>query len=237
MDLEAGKQTAALLRLALSSGGLATIVISDSVELQGILNVLAFTEGMDWSKIMIIPMAEYFGISRNTKGSLQFELNRRIISVKSGCSASGMINGEGIPSSELKRLNSLLETRKPDILLTSIGPLGEIGMIESGRAAEIQGYQITEPSEIYRKQQVELNQFKSIHDVPRRGIQLSLGSLLKIKHIVCCLSGKAKSDIAYKLTQGKDLPEICKGLVSHSDLHLHLEADAASKVPHQTESF
>lgn len=233
MDLEVGKQTAALLRLALLSGGSATMLYSGSPELSGVLSVLAQMGGLDWSKVLILSVSEYFGLPQHKRGSVQFDLCDKFFSIKPDCPITGLINGEGIPSKELVRLNHLIERHKPDVFLTSIGAAGEIGLIEnnSGESEEIAGYRIVELSETFRRGQFNQQLFKSINEVPRKGISLSLAGIFSAKHVVCCLSGKSKSDLASKLIYQKDLPDTCEGFLKHPDVHLHLDPESGSTAP------
>ena len=231
LELEVGKQSAALLRLAMLSGGSGTIIISPSPEMAGVISVLAGMESIDWSKILILPMGEFFGISKNSRGSLQQDLYKKLIQVKPKCSTAGLINGEGIPSTERSRLNQLLELHRPDVFLTCIGSSGEIGLIDhSIFAPEETGYQIIEPSNEFRKNQVDQNQFRTLNEVPRKSLSMTISSAFNAKHVICCMTGRTKSELASKLLNGQDVPETCKGLLQHPNVHIHLDSEAASLI-------
>jgi glucosamine-6-phosphate deaminase len=225
----AGKQAAAALRLAVVSAGYATLILSGDPEVEPVVDFLASREGIDWKKVLIFPMCEFVGISRISKGSLQNDFYKRIVANNSGIDTKGLINGEAIPSSEINRISASISNISPVLVLTGIGNRGEIGLAEElPKNQEETGYRLVEPSEAFRKELANPGRFRTIHEVPRKGITLSMKSLLASKHIITCVTGKSKSELAAKITAAAE-PEIpCQLLASHPNFHLHLDRDAAS---------
>jgi len=226
---EVGKQAAAVLRLAIVSSGKATLILSGDPEVEPVVDFLSSREGIDWKKVLIFPVCEFVGISRISKGSLQNDFYKKIITHNTGIDTKGLINGEAIPSSEINRISASISKISPVLVLTGIGSRGEIGLTEEvSEDQETAGYRLAEPSETFRKAFANPGRFRSIHEVPRKGITLSIKSLLSSKHIITCVTGDSKAGLAAKLTSSGE-PEVpCQLLANHPNFHLHLDRDAAS---------
>ena len=226
---EVGKQAAAVLRLAIVSSGNAALILSGDAEVEPVVDFLSTREGIDWKKVQIFPVCEFVGISRVLKGSLQNDFYKKIIALNSGIDTKGLINGEAIPSSEINRISVSISKISPVLVLTGIGSRGEIGLTEKlPENQEATGYRLAEPSEAFRKEFANPGRFRSINEVPRKGITISMKSLLSARHVITCVTGKSKSDVAAKLTAAGETEIPCQLLANHPNFHLHLDRDAAS---------
>lgn len=225
----AGKQAAAMLRLAIVSAGYATLILSGDPEVEPVVDFLASREGIDWKKVLIFPVCEFVGISRISKGSLQNDFYKRIVEHHKGIEVKGLINGEAVPSSEISRISASISRITPVLVLTGIGNRGELGLMEElPKNQEEPGYRLVEPSEAFRKELANPARFRTIHEVPRRGITISMKSILSAKQIITCVTGPGKSGLAAKLASA-DEPELpCQLLAGHPNFHLHLDREAAS---------
>lgn len=228
-----GKQAAALIRLALVSGGHMTLVVSTEPEMEGIVSFLAASEGIDWSKVTVFSTSEFLGVARASRVSLQNDIYRKLLSQKQSMPAAGLINGEGVPSTEVVRLSTLIKQHSIDLALLSSSETGSIGMTESMEEPHNskEGYFLCEPSDAFRKSLVHPNRFKSINEVPRRGITLSTKTLLRAKNILFCLNGSDKSNAAKCLAGEVKSKGAIESLKNHTALHLHLGPTVASPTP------
>jgi glucosamine-6-phosphate deaminase len=228
----AGKQAAAMLRLAIVSSGSAGLILSGDPEVEGIIDFLASREGLDWKKVFIFPVCEFIGLSKISRGSLQNDLYKKIIAANGEVNTKCLINGEAIPASEIKRISECISKVSPVLVLTGAGHRGEIGLTDDlAKDRDTSGYLLAEPGEPLRKELVRPNRFRTIHEVPRKGITISMKSLLSSKNIITCLTGKSKSGLAAKLNESTEPEFPCQLLSRHPNFYLHLDRDAASDIP------
>ena len=219
-----GKQAAALIRLSLVSAGHTTLIISSEPELEGVLSFLSASEGIDWSKVTVFSVSDFLGVAHSSRLSLQNDLHRKLLAQKPALSTKALINGEGVPSSEVTRLSFLINQQTIDLALISPGETGTLGFLESASSelSTIDGYSLCEPSDTIRKSFVQRNRFKSINEVPQRGITLSAKSILRAKNILCCIEGTRKSGVAHLLNDGLKTDAPVGALKNHPALHVHL---------------
>lgn len=226
-----GKQAAAMLRLAIVSAGSAGLILSGDPEVEGVVDFLASREGLDWKKVFIFPVCEFIGLSKVSRGSLQNDFYKKIIAANSDINTKCLINGEAIPSTEIKRISECISKVTPVLVLTGVGQRGEIGLTEQvPKNQDESGYVLAEPGETFRKELAHPKRFKNIHEVPRKGITISLKSLMASKNIITCATGRSKSGLATKLATNTQ-PELpCQLLSAHPNFYLHLDRDAASGI-------
>lgn len=226
-----GKQAAAMLRLAIVSAGSAGLILSGDPEVEGVIDFLASREGLDWKKVFIFPVCEFIGVSKVFRGSMQNDFYKKIVAANREVETKYLINGEAIPSTEIKRISECISKVSPVLVITGAGRNGEIGLAEQlPKNQDETGYVLAEPGETYRKELAHPQRFKSIHEVPRKGITLSLKSLMASKNIITCLTGKSKSVLAASLMANTE-PEVPFHFISaHPKFYLHLDRDAASGI-------
>ena len=218
------KQAAALIRISLVSTGQASVILSSEPELEGILTLLSASEGIDWSKVTLFFVSDFLGVSRSSRLSLQNDLHKKVLAQNPAISTKALINGEGVPSSEVTRLSFMINQQTIDLALLSPSETGAIGFLESASSefSTIDGYSLCEPSDSIRKSFVQPNRFKSLNEVPQRGITLSVKSILRAKNILCCMEGARKSDVASLLNDGVKTDSPIGALKNHPALHVHL---------------
>jgi glucosamine-6-phosphate deaminase len=218
------KQAAALIRISLVSTGQASVLLSSEPELEGILTLLSASEGIDWSKVTLFCLSDFLGVSRSSRLSMQNDLHRKLLAQNPAISTKALINGESVPSSEVTRLSFLINQQTIDLALLSPGETGALGLLESASSeiSTIDGYSLCEPSDSIRKSFVQPNRFKSINEVPQRGITLSTKSILRAKNILCCLEGNKKSALLNLLDDGVITDAPIGALKKHPALHIHL---------------
>lgn len=233
LNLAVGKQAAALLRLALVSGGAASLILSGDPELEGILSYLATSEGIEWGKVQIFSVCEFLGVDRNSRGSLQATISRKLLPGIVPAAGLTLIRGEQVPSTEIKRLSDAVSKHAADVVILAPGANGEVGMIHvnHGKDDESSGYYLTELTNEFRDGQVHPNRFRTIKEIPERGITIAMGEILKAKNILCCISGKEKSSQVQQLLEGTKNKTPFYRLKNHPSLHLHLDQEAAESLP------
>ena len=160
---------------------------------------------------------EYIGLPVTHPASFRKYLQERFISVIPGLKAAYLINGETDAKAECARLGDLITKYPVDVALVGIGENGHLAFNDPPADFETeQPYIIVELDEACRKQQMGEGWFKSIEEVPRYAISMSIKQILRSKHIICSVPDSRKA-MAVKNT----LEQPVSNLYPASILQLH----------------
>ncbi len=144
-------------------------------------------------------------------------LQERFLSKVSALKAAYLINGETNPKEECDRIGDLITKHPIDVALAGVGENGHLAFNDPPANFETaQSYIIVELNEACRKQQMGESWFKSVEEVPRRAISMSVKQILKSKHIICSVPDGRKA-VAVKNT----LEQPVSNLYPASILQLH----------------
>lgn len=191
---EAGAAAAGLIRQSIEEKGSANIILATGTSQFETLKQLVSEPGIDWSKVVMFHLDEYIGLSITHPASFRKYLQERFISKVPSLKASYLIDGEADPKEECERLGRLISEYPIDVALVGIGENGHLAFNDPPADFDTeQPYLIVELDEPCRKQQMGEGWFKSIEEVPRKAISMSVKQIMKSKHIICSVPDKRKA--------------------------------------------
>ena len=233
LGLTAGKEAAALLRTALASGREANLVIATGTSQLDTLNTLVSAPGIAWERVTLFHLDEYIGLSINHKASFRKYIQDRFISKVGKLKEVFLINGETILSDECRRLNSALMDRLVDVALVGIGENGHLAFNDPPANFDTEDpFIVVDLDEACRKQQMGEGWFRTINEVPRKAISMSIRQIMKSRHIVCSVPDERKAKAVQCALSG-EVTNRCPAsiLQLHTDCHIHLDEASASLLP------
>ena len=190
----AGKAAADTIIAAIAKNGQANIILATGTSQFETLKQLALEKDIDWSKVVMFHLDEYIGLPESSKASFGRYLKERFLDKVAPLKASYLINGETDPVAECNRLKSIIERHPIDIALAGIGENGHLAFNDPPADFETeQPYIVVNLEEQCRKQQYGEGWFKSLDEVPKQAISMTIRQICKSEHIICSVPDERKA--------------------------------------------
>lgn len=182
----AGAAAAELIREAIKENGSANIIVATGTSQFETLNQLIAEQGIDWSKVIMFHLDEYIGLPITHPASFRKYLHERFLSRLPALKAAYLIDGETHADEECARIGNLIAQYPIDVALAGIGENGHLAFNDPPADFDTEKpYLVVELNEACRKQQLGEGWFKSVDEVPRRAISMSVKQIMKSKYIIC----------------------------------------------------
>lgn len=186
LGVSAGKAAAELIRTTIASNGQANIILATGSSQFETLKQLIIEKDIDWSKVVMFHLDEYIGLPESSGASFRKYLKERFLSKVPALKAVYLVDGETDPVKECNRLGIVIEANPIDVALVGIGENGHLAFNDPPADFDTtEPYIIVDLDEACRKQQFNEGWFKSVEDVPKRAISMSIKQICKSKHIIC----------------------------------------------------
>jgi glucosamine-6-phosphate deaminase len=188
----------------------------------------------DFGKMHAFHMDEYLGLPGNAPQGFGNLLKTQLFSKREFASVN-YINGQtDDPESECMRYSQLLARSSPDIVFHGIGENGHLAFNDPPTAnfEDPVAVKVVEMDEICRMQQVHDGCFRSLDEVPKRAITLTIPRLtFSVPHLIITVPGATKIEAVEKTVKGK-VSTTCPAsiLKLHSDAVLFLDRVAAARI-------
>ena len=221
----AGVAAGKLIREAIKLNGNANIILATGTSQFETLRQLISEPDIDWGQVVMFHLDEYIGLPISHPASFRKYLVERFISKVPDLKAAHLINGELDPNAECKRLNNLIRQHPINVALVGIGENGHLAFNDPPADFDIEDpYIIVELDHDCRKQQFGEGWFKSIDDVPKQAISMSVKQILKSRSIICSVPDERKA-IAVKNTLKSPITNLYPAsiLQSHVDCVIYLD--------------
>jgi glucosamine-6-phosphate deaminase len=190
----AGAAAAQLIREAIAAKGFTNIILATGTSQFETLNQLIKEKDIDWSKVVMFHLDEYIGLPVTHPAIFRIYLQERFLSNVPPLKAAYLVNGEVDAKAECTRLSNLITNNPIDVALVGIGENGHLAFNDPPADFETeQPYIVVELNEACRKQQMGEGWFKSIDEVPRYAISMSVKQILKSKQIICSVPDSRKA--------------------------------------------
>jgi glucosamine-6-phosphate deaminase len=225
----AGAATAELICKAITQKGSANIILATGTSQFETLKQLGEEEGVDWSKVVMFHLDEYIGIPETHAASFRKYLKERFLSKIPPLNSVYLIDGETDPKKECKRIGNLITKYPIDVALVGIGENSHLAFNDPpADFYTAQPYLVVELDMPCRKQQLGEGWFKSIDEVPKQAISMSVKQILKSKNIICSVPDSRKA-IAVKNCVKQPISNLYPGsiLQTHNDCSLYLDRDSS----------
>ncbi len=226
------------------AAGIAYNAIAKAIEEKGEANIIAATgasqfeffesltsmSGLDWSKVRMFHLDEYVGISIEHPASFRKYLKERFID-KTGIKEYYFLDGdvENLEE-EVGRLNNIISKHKIDIAFVGIGENGHLAFNDPpADFEEEKPYIVVALDEKCKKQQMGEGWFKTIDDVPKQAISMSVKQIMKSEIILCTVPDRRKAEAVHICMDKEISPQYPASILrDHKECYLILDKDSAS---------
>ena len=191
----AGRMAAQTIRRVIDLNDQANIILATGTSQFETLDQLT-KEDINWSKVITFHLDEYIGLPESSPASFRRYLKERFIQKVAPLKEIHLVNGEEDPVKECRRLSEIIIKAPIDLALVGIGENGHLGFNDPPADFETdKPFIIVDLDEKCRKQQCGEGWFKTIDDVPKMAITMSVKQIMKSGQIICSVldSRKAKA--------------------------------------------
>jgi len=194
MARRAAEKAAELLRSALAAKETARFIAATGASQFTFLEHLACARGIDWDRTAMFHLDEYIGLPESHPASFRKYLEERLIA-KVHPGHVHLIRGEAQDTQgECRRLSGLISQAPIDVAFVGIGENGHLAFNDPPADFETdKPFIVVDLDEACRSQQVREGWFKTLDEVPRRAITMSIRRIMKSQSIVCTVPDKRKA--------------------------------------------
>ena len=235
----AANEAIQIIKKAVSAKGFASIIIATGASQTAMLKALVSTNEIDWSKIVVFHLDEYIDLSVTHPASFRKYLKERFVAKVDSLGSITLINGEGDPEEEVKRISEIITNHPIDVAMVGIGENGHLAFNDPPANFDTeQPYLVVDLDGPCRMQQFNEGWFKNFEDVPTQAISMSIRQIMKSKHIICSVPDQRKAQ-AVKDCLEKDVTNLHPAsiLQEHSNCSIYLDKESASLLENQTFSI
>lgn len=233
LGMKAASHAAEVLRKAITEKGSARLILSTGASQFDTLSALV-REDVDWSRVEMFHLDEYINLPESHPASFRKYLKERFVA-HVNLKKVHFVNGEGDIEKNIKELSEELRKQPVDLGLIGIGENAHIAFNDPPADFDTRDpYIIVTLDEQCKKQQVGEGWFKTLEDVPKQAISMSVFQIMQCRTIISCVPYKVKAN-AIKLTLENDLTNTIPAtmLKKHNDITIYLDEDSASAVDKQ----
>lgn len=190
-------------------------------------------DDIEWERINVFHMDEYVGLSIDDEQSFARFVKNKVVS-NFNVKEFFAINGANPDKdNECERYSALLRDNKVDIVCCGIGENAHLAFNDPG-VAEFNDDKLVKVialDETCRNQQVHDGCFKTIDDVPKYAMTLTIPALMAADVIICVVPCKTKANAVYDVVKG-DITEAVPATImrKHKDAVMYLDQDSAEKI-------
>lgn len=227
---KAGKDAGKLIREVILQKGKANIILATGASQFETLNQLLREPNINWKKVTIFHLDEYIGLPITHQASFRKYLKDRFIDKLPDLGGYFLINGENNPEDECERIGNIILKHPIDIALCGIGENGHLAFNDPPANFETDDpYIIVDLDEPCRNQQFNEGWFKSLNDVPKKAISMSIKQILKSEHIICSVPDKRKAKAVRDcLENGITNVYPASILKQHPNCHIYLDKESGA---------
>jgi glucosamine-6-phosphate deaminase len=199
---------AKLIREALRKNGKANIIVATGASQFETIGKLVREQRIDWTRVTAFHLDEYVGTPITHPASFRKYLWERFVSqLPLPLAAFHYINGEGDAQAECQRVNAIIVKHPIDVCFAGIGENGHLAFNDPPADFKTHApYLVVQLDQACRRQQMGEGWFKTLAQVPRRAISMSIQQILKSKAIICTVPDRRKAKAVRDCLQGQISP-------------------------------
>lgn len=230
MGAAAAANAAKAIKQAIEENGEANIILATGTsQFETIKNLT--NSGIDFSKVTMFHLDEYIGLPADHPASFRKYLKERFVDKVPTLKAVHFVEGDADnPQQECRRLGDIITKHPIDVALIGIGENGHLAFNDPPADFETEEpYIIVELDEKCRAQQMGEGWFKTLEQVPRRAISMSIKQIMKSTCLIVSVPEKRKAEAVKNAIEGQ-VKNMCPAsiLQTHPNCKIFLDSDAAS---------
>ncbi len=226
----AAAKAASLIKAAIAKSGETNIILATGASQFEMLSELVKAD-IDWSKVAVFHLDEYVGLPETHPASFRKYMRERVAAKLPRLKKFNYVAGDAKDlRAELARLANLIGSVQIDVACVGIGENGHLAFNDPPADFDTEEpYIVVELDELCRRQQLGEGWFKTLEDVPRKAVSMSIRQIMKSKEIVCTVPDKRKAN-AVRMTLESEVSNAVPAsiLQRHSACSLFLDKDSAS---------
>jgi len=231
-----GKAAAAkasfLIKAAIAKNGEANVILATGASQFEMLAEL-IKSGIDWSKVSLFHLDEYVGLPDTHPASFRKYMRERVAAKIPSLKVFNYVGADAKDlDAELRRLAGIIGEIKIDVACVGIGENSHLAFNDPPADFETEApYIVVELDELCRRQQLGEGWFKTLEDVPRKAVSMSIRQIMKSKEIVCTVPDQRKAK-AVKMSVESEVSNLAPAsiLQRHPSCFLYLDKDSASEL-------
>ncbi|RPI22548.1 MAG: glucosamine-6-phosphate deaminase [Acidobacteria bacterium] len=190
----AARQAVALVKAALAQKPEVALIVATGMSQAAFLEQLAQIPGVDWGRSVFFHLDEYVGLPMSHPASFRKYLRERV-EQRLHPKKFRYINGENPnPLEECRQAGQDISQREIDVAFVGIGENGHLAFNDPPADFDTtEPYLVVSLDEACRRQQVGEGWFKSVEEVPKQAISMSVQQILKARHILCVIPDERKA--------------------------------------------
>ncbi len=231
----AAQQAAAAIKAVLAQKGTCRLIAATGASQFEFLEALTALSGIDWPKVEMFHLDEYVGVAESHPASFRKYLKERLIA-KTGLQRVHLLNGETDPEKTCREVGALLSAAPVDIAFAGIGENGHLAFNDPPADFNTEKpYLVVNLDEACRRQQLGEGWFKTLDDVPKQAISMSVRQLLKAKTIIVPVPDGRKANAVQRCVEGPISPDAPSSILrQHPGTTVYLDLNSAAKLSAQS---
>lgn len=231
LGLEAAKTAAETLRELLAERRSVNIVFAAAPSQNEFLAALAREKNISWDRIRAFHMDEYTGLPADAPQRFGNYLKTHFFDLVPLREVHFLHSEVRDIEAECRRYGELLMRYPVDVVFMGIGENTHIAFNDPhvARFDDPRIVKVVDLDEACRQQQVNDGCFKTLADVPRNALTLTIPALMKADHLFCMVPGKTKAQAVYH-TLNSEISERYPSTIlrTHPSAVLFVDKDSAS---------
>jgi glucosamine-6-phosphate deaminase len=225
----AAEQAAGAIRGAISQHGAARIIAATGASQFEFLDELTAMPDIDWKRVEMFHLDEYVGLPITHPASFRKYLLERLIN-KVGIVRHHLLDGDRDPAGVIAEVTAELRKAPIDVAFVGIGENGHLAFNDPPADFETEeSYIVVQLDEACRRQQMGEGWFKSLEEVPRTAISMTVRQILRSKQIICVVSDARKAQAVEKCLQGEISPLAPASILrTHPHTTVNLDTESAA---------
>jgi len=222
----------ALKKLAARSKNVAVIFATGASQIEA-LKVLTAIPSLPWSQVDGFHMDDYIGLPLDHPASFRGYLEERLVR-KVPMHSFAHIDGLATdPEQTCRDYAERLRAANPQLSLLGIGENGHLAFNDPGEAdfndpLDVKIVHLDEPC---RRQQAAEGWFKSVDEIPKSAITVTMSALFRVPKLILSVVGARKGNIVRR-TFDDPIATACPSTIlrTHPDATIFMDREAAAQV-------
>lgn len=228
LGVEAAAAFALAVSAALESKSEISVILATGNSQLSFVEALLERDDIEWSKINILHMDEYLGMSEEHPASFRLWMQQNLVSQVHPKAFYGVLGDHEPVAEEIERYTKLVKELSPTICVMGIGENGHLAFNDPPADFDTKEIiQIVELDEACRLQQVGEGHFKSLDEAPRQALSLTVHALLS-PETVLVLTPESRKAAAVKLALEGPITPLCPASILTTQPQAHLFLDEHS---------
>src|SRR6266508_60993 len=236
MGAAAAAVVAGEIRGLIETRGRAVGIFASAPSQNEFLAALVEAPNIDWPRVVGFHLDEYLGMDDQAPQSFRRFLLDRLVNRVAFSEFHGLRGDAEDGVAESQRYSEMLAANLPDFAVLGIGENGHLAFIDPPFCDfnDPQAVKVVELDEVCRAQQVNDGAFRTIADVPRHALSLTIPTIMARPRLFAIVPGPAKQEAIKSAIEGP-VASACPASIlrRHPDAHLFIDRDSASLLSNQ----